>query len=80
MLAVFLTDAQQSIMVDKLPPVSITRDCFDRIALISSVLLTIAGFIGIFLAWKTVSATKKAAEALYSMLRLSSMPNGLGLS
>jgi hypothetical protein len=63
MLSVFLTDAQQSISVAKLPPVSVTRDGLDWLLVIFSGLLAIVGFIGIFVAWRTVSATKKAAEA-----------------
>jgi hypothetical protein len=63
MLAVFFTDAQQSITVGNLPPVTITRDCFDRWTLIFSALLTVVGLLGIFLAWRTVSATRDNAKA-----------------
>jgi hypothetical protein len=63
MLAVFLTDAQQSITVGKLPPVTIARDCFDKWTLIFTGLLAVVGLLGVILACKTVLATRDNAKA-----------------
>lgn len=63
MLAVFLTDAQQSISVDKLPSVSIQAAWRDNMALIFSGLLAVVGLFGIILAWRTVTATRDTAKA-----------------
>jgi hypothetical protein len=63
MLTMFLTDAQQSITVAKLPPVSVTRDGVDWLLVIFSAVLAVAGLVGIFLAWKTVLATRDNAKA-----------------
>jgi len=70
MLALLLTDAQQSITVGTLPPVTITRDCFDKWTLIFSGLLAVVGLLGIFLAWRTVTATRDAAKAALKQTEL----------
>jgi len=63
MLAMFLTDTQQSITVGSLPHVTVTRDCFDKWTLIFSCVLAVAGVVGIIVALMTVFATRDAAKA-----------------
>jgi hypothetical protein len=63
-------NTQQPITIRELPPVSVSRDWADWVLLVSTVLLVLAGFIGIGFAYKTLKnieeqtvTTRKAADA-----------------
>jgi hypothetical protein len=63
MIAVFFTDAQQSINVGSLPTITLHAGWRDNLALFFTGALAIIGAAGICFAWKAVAATRDAAEA-----------------
>jgi hypothetical protein len=57
-------DAQRSVGISKLPPVSVTRDWADWGVWVFSLLLVVVGFLQVWLLWSTLGAMKRQADLM----------------
>jgi hypothetical protein len=57
-------DAQHTVGISKLPPVSVTRDWADWGVWVFSFLLVVVGFLQVWLLWRTLGAMKQQADLM----------------